>query len=87
MTKAEIAKLFWEEVCGSNGWHICFDKFTSVLDSCCRSWSDHLEEDGSLSEVDYSYEYGFDDGSKLLLQYDVDYDGWVYSKCEVLKDV
>ncbi len=85
MTKAEISKLFWEEVCCTPNLQFEFEHFLEIMDGCCRSWSDHLEEDGSLSEYDYSYEYGFDDGSILVFQYDIYEDGFVESNCEVLK--
>lgn len=85
MTKAEISKLFWEEVCRTPNLQFEFEHFLEIMGGCCRSWSDHLEEDGSLSEYDYSYEYSFDDGSILVFQYDIYEDGFVESNCEVLK--
>ena len=84
MNKAEISKLFWEDVCRSPYLNIEHEDFDVILFNCCRSSSDY-HEGNAFERFDYSTEYIFDDDSKLLFQYDIDEDGFIESNCEVLR--
>ena len=83
MTKAEITKLFWEDVCRSPCLHVTHETFADILFDCSQSCSDYFEG-RAFERYDYSVEFVFNDNSKLLFQYDVDEDGFVESNCEVL---
>lgn len=69
MSKAQIAKLFWDELC-CNPLRINPYDFEYIVDTNCVSCSDY--EDDSQESFDVSKEYVFDDNSKLIFQYNLE---------------
>ena len=84
-TKAELAKAFYDAFIPRDDYDLN-SAFAEMIEECCQSFSDHLEDDGNLSEWDWSFEFVFDDGSVLIFQYtSPDEDGVTECNCEVLK--
>lgn len=82
MSKAQIAKLFWGQLC-CNPLRINPYDFEYIVYTNCSSCSDYLEGD-SFESFDFSNEYVFDDGSKLIFQYNLDSEDGNEIVCEVV---